>query len=259
MEKRKLYRRVRFPSKTLRRISYSISNSENFDHIKIYSLKCNNPDESWNYDSVPEFLAEYGKYPSSRYFSVSSDAIEISYSFYPYQSEVSVRANRRSDIDAVFLEFERDLEDSNISGSNESGVFSKIFIGHGRSRDWKELKDHLQDQHSYSIQSFESGARAGHTIRDILESLVDSSSFAILVMTAEDEQPVGSYRARQNVIHEVGLFQGRLGFGKVVMVVEQGVEIPSNLAGIQVIEYEKNRIRETFGDVLATIRREIPE
>jgi hypothetical protein len=40
------------------------------------------------------------------------------------------------------------------------------------------------------------------------------------------------------------------------MLVQKGVEVPSNLAGIQFIPFEQGRIRETFGDVLATIKRE---
>jgi predicted nucleotide-binding protein len=42
--------------------------------------------------------------------------------------------------------------------------------------------------------------------------MLDQARFAFLVMTAEDEQADGNHHARMNVIHEVGLFQGRLGF-----------------------------------------------
>jgi predicted nucleotide-binding protein len=55
------------------------------------------------------------------------------------------------------------------------------------------------------------GARAGHTIRDVLEDMLERPSFAVLVMTAEDQTADGESRARQNVVHEVGLFQGKLG------------------------------------------------
>jgi predicted nucleotide-binding protein len=44
--------------------------------------------------------------------------------------------------------------------------------------------------------------------------MLDQASFAFLVMTAEDEQADGDHHARMNVIHEVGLFQGRLGFNR---------------------------------------------
>ncbi|QNL13341.1 CMP/hydroxymethyl hydrolase [Microcystis phage vB_MaeS-yong1] len=75
-------------------------------------------------------------------------------------------------------------------------------------------------------------------------------------MTAEDEMADGTVRARQNVIHEAGLFQGRLGFTRAIVLREHGTETFSNIDGIQRIEFSKENIRETFGEVLATIRRE---
>lgn len=40
------------------------------------------------------------------------------------------------------------------------------------------------------------------------------------------------------------------------MLLEEGTQEFSNIQGIQQIRYSKGNIRETFGDVLATIRRE---
>jgi len=77
-------------------------------------------------------------------------------------------------------------------------------------------------------------------------------------MTGEDEQADGAFRARQNVVHEAGLFQGTLGFERVAILLEEGVTPFSNLDGIQYIPFAPGRIRETYGDVLATLRREFP-
>jgi predicted nucleotide-binding protein len=86
-----------------------------------------------------------------------------------------------------------------------------IFIDHGRSHHWRDLKDHLQDKHGYKVIAYESGARAGRSIRDIVEEMASKASFACLVLTAEDKQEDGTFHARQNVIHETGLFQGNWG------------------------------------------------
>ncbi len=59
---------------------------------------------------------------------------------------------------------------------------------------------------------------------------------AILVFTAEDETANGVKRARQNVIHEAGLFRSKLSSDQTIILREKGVEIPSNLAGIEYIE-----------------------
>ena len=66
----------------------------------------------------------------------------------------------------------------------------------------------------------------------------------------------GTMRARQNVIHETGLFQGRLGFSRAIVMLEEGAEEFSNVQGVQQIRFAKGNIKETFGEVLATLRRE---
>jgi len=95
-----------------------------------------------------------------------------------------------------------------------------------------------------------------HAIRDILEEMLTRSSFAILVMTGEDETSDGNFRARQNVIHEAGLFQGRLGFNKAIVLLEEDTEEFSNIHGIEQIRFKKENIKETFGEILAVLKRE---
>ena len=131
-----------------------------------------------------------------------------------------------------------------------------VFIGHGRDGPWRDLKDHLHEKDDYRVTAYEIGARAGHTIRDVLEDMLSKTSFGVLVLTGEDETSEGDFRARQNVIHEAGLFQGRLGFNRAIILLEEGTEEFSNIEGIEQIRFGKKNIKETFGEVLATLRRE---
>jgi predicted nucleotide-binding protein len=66
----------------------------------------------------------------------------------------------------------------------------------------------------------------------------------------------GDLRARQNVIHELGLFQGKLGFPRAIAIVEEGIETLSNLDDVQQLRFSKGNIAEIYGDVIATLRRE---
>jgi hypothetical protein len=225
--------------------------------------------ETWNLDSNDEFFAEYRRSPqfgSSNYdlFVVppSNSGFEMfQFGFrvrvFEGSTYVTVRALSRQHIEAVFEVFERFSVESRIP---ESPVPESpppiVFIGHGQSQQWRDLKDHLHEQHGYSVEAYEIGARAGHVVRDILEEMLSRSSMAFLVMTGEDATAEGQMRARQNVVHEIGLFQGRLGFSRAIVLLEEGVEPFSNLQGIQQIRYSKENIKETFGDVLATLRRE---
>ena len=92
--------------------------------------------------------------------------------------------------------------------------------------------------------------------RQVLQKMLAESSFAVLVLTGEDVHRDGKEHARENVVHELGLFQGHLGFTRTVALLEEGVKEFSNIYGVNQIRFSKGNIRETFGDILATIRRE---
>jgi predicted nucleotide-binding protein len=178
-----------------------------------------------------------------------------------WQTDVEIRAKDRQVIEKLFHVLEaqvdsaREIPDPVPAAKPDPPT---VFIGHGRSIQWRMLKDHLADLHGYRVEAFETGARAGHAARDVLEEMLRKSAFALLVLTAEDEQADDTFRARQNVVHEAGLFQGRLGFCRAIVLIEDGCESFSNIEGIQHIRFSAQNIRETFGDVLATLRREFP-
>jgi predicted nucleotide-binding protein len=172
-------------------------------------------------------------------------------------STVTISAPTRKEIELVSAVFEKNAEACKLPGEDLAAF--KIFIGHGHSDLWKELKDHLRDQHQMEVEAYEIGSRAGHSIRDILEQMLDRSSMAFLVMTGEDRLEDGKLNPRLNVVHETGLFQGRLGFLRAIVLLEEGTEAFSNIDGIHQIRFQKGNIREAFGDVVAAIRREIKQ
>ena len=86
--------------------------------------------------------------------------------------------------------------------------------------------------------------------------MLDKAAFAFLIMTAEDEQPDEKVRARMNVIHEVGLFQGRLGFERAIVLLEEGCEEFSNIQGLGQIRFPKNNIAAVFESVREVLERE---
>jgi predicted nucleotide-binding protein len=57
------------------------------------------------------------------------------------------------------------------------------------------------------------------------------------------------------VIHEIGLFQGKLGFRKVALVEQEGVESFSNI-GLQTIRFPGERIEAAFPELERMLRRE---
>jgi predicted nucleotide-binding protein len=118
------------------------------------------------------------------------------------------------------------------------------------------VQSFLEDELGLETVSFEKSAWAGLTVVQILEQMLHQATFAVLVLTGEDETEVGSKRARQNVIHEAGLFQGLLGFRRAVMLLQHGVEPFSNIAGLQCIEFEANEIENSWVELRKALVRE---
>jgi predicted nucleotide-binding protein len=86
--------------------------------------------------------------------------------------------------------------------------------------------------------------------------MLEAASFAFLVMTGEDQTPEGLLQARLNVIHEVGLFQGKLGFKRAIVLLEDGCGTFSNIAGLTVIPFPKGNIKAVFEDIRDVLKRE---
>jgi len=131
-----------------------------------------------------------------------------------------------------------------------------VFIGHGRSRLWARVKTYLEDELSLATVTYESEPRTGESITPVLEKMLDQATFAVLILTAEDETSDGAKRARQNVIHEAGLFQGRLGFRRAVLLVQEGVEPFTNIAGLQHIPFAGQNIEQSFYELRRVLKRE---
>jgi predicted nucleotide-binding protein len=133
---------------------------------------------------------------------------------------------------------------------------NKIFIGHGRSRVWKDLKEFLQDRLNLEWDEFNRESVAGRSNKEVLSEKLDDAGFAFLVMTGEDQHADQSTHARENVIHEAGLFQGRLGFEKAIILLEEGCAEFSNVQGVSQIRFPKDNIGAKFEEIRQVLERE---
>lgn len=138
----------------------------------------------------------------------------------------------------------------------EQRIGTNVFIGHGRSPLWRELKDFIVGRLQLPYEEFNRVPVAGVTNIARLSEMLDGAGCALIVLTAEDEQADGAMRARMNVIHEVGLFQGRLGFTKAIVLLEEGCDEFSNIQGLGQIRFPKGKIAATFEEVRAVLERE---
>lgn len=261
------YSRTRFSEAAIRNTLAEfdeIFNTQRNLYVQNTLLSVTKGNQTWKFDDDDEFFTYYSDCDHAIYrrwiaaedsakhsasFGISCTKATTIVSIETYQDYL--KAGKRGSILSVFRILAEHEDDCRLPRESIEPV---IFIGHGRNQAWRDLKDHLTDKHDYRVEAYEEGARAGHTIRDILESMLKDSSFALLVLTKEDETDDGGFRARQNVIHETGLFQGKLGFSRAIVLLEEGTDSFSNISGIEQLRFTK--IKEIFGDVIATLKRE---
>jgi predicted nucleotide-binding protein len=137
-----------------------------------------------------------------------------------------------------------------------SDLSPHVFIGHGHTRDWEAISKFLELDLSLVVEEYEKISPLGYTVSARLEQMLAISSLAIVVMSAEDEQQDKTLRARQNVIHEIGLFQGRLGFEKVIVLRHKDCESFTNVSGINDIPYDLDHLDEVFAKIRRVAERE---
>jgi predicted nucleotide-binding protein len=268
MRQRKEYKRVLFDVPFFEALYEEFQRLvEKPDETKIWSLQVERENVKWDYDAPIEFYADLRSRFDHADYSITNKDLSADISIYnephyPLESTVLVKSQSRECIQKLIhicdTASERCIVPKPPPPPQPPLPKPVIFVGHGQSPLWRDVKDHLHDLHGYDVIAYESGSRAGHTIRDVIVDMLEKASFGILVMTGEDRYEDGSLGARPNVIHEIGLFQGRLGFTKAIVLLEEGTQEFSNLHGVNQIRFKKGNIREVFGDVLAVLRREFP-
>lgn len=133
---------------------------------------------------------------------------------------------------------------------------AKIFIGHGRSPEWLKLHMFLSQTLGLACDEFNIEPTAGLHTANRIESMLTSASMAFLVMTAEDRHTDGSMHARENVVHEIGLFQARLGAARAIVMLETGCSRFSNLDGLTTINFPTGDVLARSEDIRGALARE---
>jgi Predicted nucleotide-binding protein containing TIR-like domain len=139
------------------------------------------------------------------------------------------------------------------------GRLLRLVVVHGRSDDRGKLAEWLGKHHNVhpTIMQEESGAGGAITLAEKFEGLALGADAAIALATPDDTGGFGKEhkkaRARQNVWLEVGWFWGRLGRDKLLVLCkktpngQKPLEIPSDLHGIEYLEYEQSPVEVGHG------------
>jgi predicted nucleotide-binding protein len=136
-------------------------------------------------------------------------------------------------------------EETMISVEEISESINNIFIVHGRNEGVEaEVSNFLRRLNLEPIILHEQ-VNKGKTVIEKFEKFSNVKA-AVILFTADD---IGKYkddkeyecRARQNVIFEAGYFIGKLGRENTIILYENGLNIPSDLAGYIYIPLDPNK------------------
>lgn len=163
-----------------------------------------------------------------------------------------VGSTGHSQFATVTKDFIRILDNQRRSGVVPDGVF----ISHGHSTEWRVVGDFVQQYFHLPVFAFESDAWGGLQVTEALTEYLERCSFAICVLTAEDDAGAGKRQGRPNVVHEVGLFQGRYGFDRVILLAEESCAFIPYTPPHCLLTFPRDNIDHTFYRLGELIRRE---
>lgn len=116
----------------------------------------------------------------------------------------------------------------------------QIFIGHGHHLIWARIGLFLSDILNIKPRYFEDSNKCSSIIPEEIDNFVNDSNIkmGIFTLMKEIQSKDGKWLPRPNVIDEAARFATKLGKDRVILVVENGVEIPSNLQGILYLPFD---------------------
>lgn len=128
-----------------------------------------------------------------------------------------------------------------------------VFIAYGGGPAWEVVRNYLVGA-GIEVDAFTESERVGEVTIDVVSQMIHNASMAVIVMTAAEQLRDGDrWFTRQNVVHEAGFAQGVLGVRNTIILLEEGVELPSNLANVTYIPFPRGGIHTTEARVVARV------
>ena len=129
-----------------------------------------------------------------------------------------------------------------------------VFVTHGRAQDWRAVKDYIENDVQLKTIELAQQPNLGRTVIEKLLDTADECDSAVIVMTGDDVTDQGEARVRENVMHEIGFFQGRYGRNRVILLHEDNVNVPTNLSGVVYSAFPKGRVEACFHLLLRELK-----
>ena len=121
----------------------------------------------------------------------------------------------------------------------------KVFIVHGHNESVKQSVVRTLESIGLTPIILAEQPDKGRTVIEKFENEGNDVGFAVVLLTADDKGRKNKARtmqsrARQNVVFEMGYFMAQLGRERVMLLLQEGVEEPSDLKGIVYTKLDKD-------------------
>jgi hypothetical protein len=136
-----------------------------------------------------------------------------------------------------------------------------VFIIHGRSPEIRKVERFIKDELNFNAVILQDSFRGRNIIDKFKDEIWDNSCCAIAIMSPDDQLNDGNFRARQNVIYELGYCSGVFdGYYNdddehedfeaepVIVIKEKSIDMRdlSDLLGVEYLEYNQGYIETVF-------------
>ena len=156
MQLQRWYERTRFSAEVIEEALKERAGLEVAKEAGVSREVGRGPDK-WSLDTDEEFFGEYRR---------GFDSVSLNFMGLPSlrvwgnsenRTQITVGAAKRSEVERLFAVFDRHLEESRVSPPPRPPAPPPpkplVFIGHGKDQSWRDLKDHLHEQHGYDVEA----------------------------------------------------------------------------------------------------------
>ncbi|MFJ8770243.1 PfkB family carbohydrate kinase [Streptomyces clavifer] len=131
-----------------------------------------------------------------------------------------------------------------------------VLLAHDSGAQWEVLRHFLREDCGLTVHSLSQRDLHQGDVSGTLTERLARCGFAVCVLSASRVMSDGERRAGEDVVHQVGIFQGHYGFGRVALLTEEGCAAFSNIAGLIRLNFTPGRIDSTFWELKRMLMRE---
>lgn len=132
----------------------------------------------------------------------------------------------------------RHRSSKNVASTTDNIKSNSVFIVHGHDELSKTETARFVESLELNATILHEQTNSSRTIIEKFEKHASEAAFAIVLLTpddvgyAKDSPNSAKYRARQNVVFELGYFCSALSRDRVCVLYKEGVEIPNDFSGV---------------------------